>query len=50
MYERFEKKLKEKGFGGDFEIMIVMPFTDCEIPSALLDKMTLIRVKNYPSK
>lgn len=50
MYERFEKKLKEKGFGGDFEIMIVMSFIDCEILSVLFDKMIFIRVKNYSSK
>ncbi|KAH0942691.1 hypothetical protein HID58_002328 [Brassica napus] len=36
------------GFGGDIEIRIVVPFSDCVVPSVLLENMTLCRVNNFP--
>ncbi|CAN7073075.1 unnamed protein product [Brassica oleracea var. botrytis] len=44
----YERKLRDEGFGGDIEIRIVVPFSDCVVPSVLLENMTLCRVNNFP--
>ncbi|KAG2247530.1 hypothetical protein Bca52824_087158 [Brassica carinata] len=45
----YEQKLRDEGFGGDIEIRIVVPFSDCVVPSVLLENMTLCRVNNFPT-
>ena len=32
-----------RGLGGDIEIRIVVPFSDCVVPSVLLENMTQIK-------